>query len=445
MVVSVPVQDKFALSLGGGQTMTLTQAMVLLTLGAWFINRCAFKKPFVTTPTPPILKWFLIYIGAMIISLLTAFNIGDGLNEISRWLITFFAYLLATSVIETRTQFWWLVVSLLVGSVFEAGLGIVQTGLGLGPQSFAINDDLSRAFGTFGFPNPYAGYLEMCLPLMLALGFLGFKLRGQSMRAWLSKEGQPRPTERKMVIRSYLLLLFTWPFAGFILLAVVASYSRGAWLGLIVGAVAMVAVRGRKSAGLWLAIVALVILGYLGISTGAVSPTIATRLTSITEQFTPFDVRDVVPTSENFAVVERMAMWQAGGNMFLYNPWLGVGVGNFNTVYNMFNAPQWIYSRGHAHNYYIHAAAETGVVGLGAYLLLILAIFRTGWQAVRRTRDQSLRYVAWGAFGIIAAVMFHNIVEDLHVLNLGIHWCSIIALFYLAGKFDKADSQKVLY
>jgi O-antigen ligase len=320
----------------------------------------------------------------------------------------------------------------------------VQTGLGLGPQSFAINDDLSRAFGTFGFPNPYAGYLEMCLPILLALGFLGFKLRGQSMRAWLNKEGQPRAHERKMVIRSYLLLLFTWPFAGFILLAVVASYSRGAWLGLIVGSLAMVAVRGYKSVGLWLALTAVIIFGILGVTSGAVSPTIATRLTSITEQFTPFDVRDVVPTSENFAVVERMAMWQAGGNMFLFNPWFGVGIGNFDDAYNMFNAPQWIYSRGHAHNYYIHAAAETGIVGLIAYLLLIIAVFRTGWRAVRRTYDQSLRYVVWGALGVISAVMFHNIVENLHVLNLGIHWCSVIALFYLVGKFDKVAPQEQL-
>jgi len=438
MLLSVPVQDKFAPSFGG-QSLTMTQGAVLLTLGAWFVNRCVTRKPFISSPTPPLLKWFLIYIGAMVISLSTAFSIPAGFDQSSRWLITLFAYVLATSVIETRRQFWELVIVMLFGGIFEAGLGVVQTGLGLGPQSFAINEDLSRAFGSFVFPNPYAGYLEMSLPIWVALGILGFKLRGQAMRDWFENEGLPRLKERKAIFRAYRLLILTWPAVGLISLAVIASYSRGAWLGLIVAALVMIAVRGRKSAGLWLAIAAIVVFGYLGLTSGAVSPAIATRLTSITEQFTPFDVRDVVPNDENYAVVERMAMWQAGGNMFLYNPWLGVGIGNFDTVYNKFNAPAWIYSRGHAHNYYIHAAAETGVVGLTAYLLLVIAIFRGAWRTVRRTHDQNLRYVAWGGLGIISTIMFHNIVENLHVLNLGIQWCGVLALFYLVGKLDKTE------
>lgn len=151
----------------------------------------------------------------------------------------------------------------------------------------------------------------------------------------------------------------------------------------------------------------------LGLQTGALSPSIATRITSIADLLTPFDVRDVVPNPDNYAVVERMAMWQAGGNMFLSNPFFGVGIGNFDVTYNMFNAPQWIYSRGHAHNYYIHAAAETGLVGLTAYLLLVISVFVNGWKTARLTCDISLRYVAWGALGIVSAVMFHNLVENL--------------------------------
>ncbi|NWJ44327.1 MAG: O-antigen ligase family protein [Chloroflexi bacterium] len=437
MILSVPVQDVVTFPLGGGQTLTVTQVVVLLTLAAYFVNRCTFHKPFVKTPTPPLLKWFLVYIGAMIISLLTAYNLGEGLNAISRWLITFFAYLLATSVIETRRQFWQLVGVLAIGGIFEAALGILQTGLNLGPESFAISQDLSRAFGTFTFPNPFAGYLEMSLPIVVALIFLAWKLRNQSMSAWLYKEGQPRQTERKAVIRSYLLLLITLPSATIVIVAVVASYSRGAWLGLLVGVLVMIAVRGKKSLWVWLALVALVIFGGLGLQTGALSPSIATRITSIADLLTPFDVRDVVPNPDNYAVVERMAMWQAGGNMFLSNPFFGVGIGNFDVTYNMFNAPQWIYSRGHAHNYYIHAAAETGLVGLTAYLLLVISVFVNGWKTARLTCDISLRYVAWGALGIVSAVMFHNLVENLHVLNLGIQWCGVLALFYLVGKLDK--------
>lgn len=443
MVLSVPVQDKFSVPLGGSR-LTMTQAAVLLTLAAWFLNRTTHKKPLVRRPAAPLLPFFLLYIAAQVASLLVAYSLPDSLAEISRWGITFFAYLLATNVIETRRQFWTLVGCLVVGAFFEAGLGVVQSGLGVGPASFAISDDFSRAFGTFDFPNPYAGYLEMALPLLVALAFFMWHERNTTMRRWLLKgaAGEPREIERNKLKRAYLLLAFLIPACGLITLAVVASYSRGSWLGLMAASLVMLAVRGRKSLIIWIVLGLFLVFGILALQNGVVSPAQAQRLASITEQFTPFDVRDVTPNDENFAVVERMAMWQAGGNMFLHNPWLGIGIGNFTAVYNFYNAPMWIYSRGHAHNYYIHAAAETGIIGLTAYLALILTAYWRALRVYRRTKTTSLQYVAWGALGILTAIMIHNIVENLHVLNLGIQWSAVLALFYLIPILEKQENYK---
>ena len=42
----------------------------------------------------------------------------------------------------------------------------------------------------------------------------------------------------------------------------------------------------------------------------------------------------VVPISdENFAIVERLAHWQAAYYMANAHPWIGVGLGNYETVY----------------------------------------------------------------------------------------------------------------
>ena len=135
-----------------------------------------------------------------------------------------------------------------------------------------------------------------------------------------------------------------------------------------------------------------------------------------------------------------MAMWQAGGNMYLSDPLLGVGIGNYNARYTDFNAPYWEVSRGHAHNYYIQAAAETGTIGLVAYLLLLGCGLVQGLRSTILTRDSNLRYIAWGAFGIIVAVAVHNIFEDLHVLNMGIQWSCLLALFYLVNRMDKRST-----
>lgn len=438
MVLSIPAQDKLGVSFGTTR-ITLTQVAVLLTLAGWFLNRTAYKKPLVKQPTPPLLPFFLIYIGTQVVSLLVATSLPDGLAEISRWCITLFAYLLVTTILETRRQFWILVVCLVVGAVAEAGLGVVQTGLGVGPASFAINADLTRAFGTFDFPNPYAGYLEMALPLLVALALWQWHERNAVMQQWLQlgQAGLPRQTERAKLGQIYLWLALLLPACGLVIMAVVASYSRGAWLGLMSGTLMMLAIRGRKSAGIWVVLVLLVLFGWLALQNGVISPAQAQRLTSITDQFTPFDVRDVIPNDENFAVVERMAMWQAGGNMFLHNPWLGVGIGNFNTVYPDFYAGSWIFSRGHAHNYYIHAAAETGIIGVVAYLTLLLTAYVMAGRTCRNTHEVALRYIAWGGFGTLTAVMVHNMVENLHVLNLGIEWSAVLALFYLIPFLEK--------
>lgn len=441
MVLSVPVQDKVILPVGG--RLTLTQAAVILTLVAWYANRTAYKKPLVRRPLPPLLPFFLIYIAVQIASLTVATSVSDGLAEISRWLITFFAYLLATNVIETRRQFWTLVIVLIIGAVGEAGLGVVQTRLGVGPESFAISENLTRAFGTFEFPNPFAGYLEMALPMLVALGFAVWRSRNFWVNRWLTlgEAGQSRQIERRQVIQNWFWLALLIPAVGLVLLGVVASYSRGSWLGLTAALLVMIAIRGKKSIGLWVAIVLLLVFGIVGLQTGAINPAIVTRLSSITEQLTPFDVREVRLTDENFAVVQRMAMWQAGGNMFLSNPWLGVGVGNFNATYPQFYPGQWLYSQGHAHNYYIHSAAETGIIGISAYLALLVVAFGRAIVVFRETRDGLLRYVAWGGLGIIIAVAIHNLVENLHVLNLGIQWSAVLALFYLIPQLDKAAGQ----
>jgi len=385
-----------------------------------------------------LLPFFMIYLGTQVASLLVATSQADALAEISRWLITFFAYLLATNIIETRRQFWTLVICLVVAAVGEAALGVVQFRIGAGPESFAIGGDFSRAFGTFFFPNPYAGYLEMALPVLIGLTFAMWYERNQATRQWLLKDaaGTGREQERKRLVRAYAWLAILGPSCALIILAVAASYSRGAWLGLFAAALVLIAVRGKKSARIWVSLIALGLFGLLALQNGLIAPSQAQRLTSVTQQLTPFDVRGLVPNDENFAVIERMAMWQAGGNMFLHNPWLGIGIGNFTAVYPNFYLDNWIYSRGHAHNYYIHAAAETGITGLAAYLALIGVAYVSAWRTYQRTKNINLRYLAWGGLGVLTAIMVHNLVENLHVLNLGLQWSAVLALFYLIPFFD---------
>jgi O-antigen ligase len=230
------------------------------------------------------------------------------------------------------------------------------------------------------------------------------------------------------------------PVTALLLLAgILASYSRGAWLGTAVGVATMVALAGRRSLAIG-ATGALIVAALLGLGGAEFLPAgLTDRLTTISDSLGYRDVRRMVITTENWAVAERMAMWEAGLGMFRAAPLYGVGAGNFNVVYRRYNVPQFVFSRGHAHNYYIHAAAETGIIGLVAYALVLLAAWIDIGRALRQLRDGWLRALTVGAAGVLAAVMTHNLVENLHVLNMNLHFFAILALPALALRVASSE------
>lgn len=99
-------------------------------------------------------------------------------------------------------------------------------------------------------------------------------------------------------------------------------------------------------------------LGGAGLLPGA----LAERLRSVTSYLLPFDAGAVTVTRANYALVERMAQVQAGWRDHpLAHPLSGFGPGNFSSAYPGFAVGAWYVSRGHAHNYYVHIAAEAGL------------------------------------------------------------------------------------
>jgi O-antigen ligase len=125
-------------------------------------------------------------------------------------------------------------------------------------------------------------------------------------------------------------------------------------------------------------------------------------------------------TSANFSTVERLAHWIAGLRMFVTHPVLGVGAGNYDVAYAAYALPDWPDALGHAHNYYINVAAETGILGFVAFFALTAAALYLGWYVVRYTGlsgalPSSQRALALGLFGAIVALAVHNLTDDLFV------------------------------
>src|SRR5260370_12998821 len=74
--------------------------------------------------------------------------------------------------------------------------------------------------------------------------------------------------------------------------------------------------------------------------------------------------------------------------MFMDHPVLGVGIGNYSDAYSRYFITIFTASLGHAHNYYINIAAETGSIGLLAFVLFLLAVFVAGGHFLREINKQ---------------------------------------------------------
>ncbi|MEF3273520.1 MAG: O-antigen ligase family protein [Chloroflexus sp.] len=358
---------------------------------------------------------------------LTPLSRIEALKETLRWGTVLLIYLATVSVLRDPTRVHWrrtvLVSCLLTAPTLTALLGIGQFLTGIGPESFAIGNGHVRAYGTIGQPNSFAGYLNQAWPLAIGVG-----LAVLETRQWR----QP----------GFWLILSLIGIAGACLIGgLVASFSRGGWLGAVVGAlaigIAMIQRADRlRARQITITVLTVGLSGIVLIGSGLLPASFSNRVISIVENLRPFDVRGTKITPENFAVVERMAHLQAALHMIEERPLLGVGPGNFSIAYERLvysgETPTWIKpwydSRGHAHNYYLHIAAESGLIGAMAYLIFLGSVWYTAIIAIQRARGWLARGIALGGLGIVGALSGHNLFENLHVLNMGVQFGAMIAL-----------------
>lgn len=341
-------------------------------------------------------------------------------------------------------RLYWLVIVLLGGGLFQAGVGIWQFGLrGEGPEHFAIlGGDFFRAYGTFEQPNPYAGYLG--LMAALALGVVVDATRSKWV-GWHDARREARGAYRRSTNppicqpTTLPMYVFSGGAAGAMLFSLGASWSRGAWIGFAAAALAMTAALPRK-VGWSLLLVGVLIVGALGLcASGRLPESFTTRLTSFVRDMRLEDARGMPINDANYAVVERLAHWQAALSMFRYDIWTGVGFGCYEAAYPVFALVNWPIALGHAHNYYLNLAAETGLIGLVGYLLLWGVVFQQTWRVTRRARGLA-RGLGIGLLGAWTHLSVHHLLDNLYVNNVHLHLGVMLGLLaFIVRQTDQLD------
>ncbi|MBI5303475.1 MAG: O-antigen ligase family protein [Chloroflexi bacterium] len=406
LIFAVPYGSWFPIQISVAN-VTAVDVLVALLVALWFARmiardrRIAIRLPALSLP-------FALFLFAALLSTTAAVSFEFAAKELIKWLEMFAMYLYVANNLDEK-QLPRVLVALLLAGMTEAAIGIYQFVFRWGPEGFLLFGQFIRAFGTFEQPNPFAGYLALIAPITIGLVFAV-----DSEQSTVNSK-----TVHCSLFTVYSLAFVAVPSGIAMLAAVLMSWSRGAWIGVAAGCVVAVVAQSRRAFVLTnVAALALIVIAFLG-SLNLIPPMIADRFSGITDYFGVFDVRGVRVDDANFALVERMAHWQAAAEMFARNPVLGVGFGNYAPAYPAYSLPRWDDPLGHAHNYYLNVAAETGAIGLLAYLALWGAAFWQAWRAIRVARGWQ-RGVAAGLLGMLVALSVHNLFDNLFVHGIAV-------------------------
>ena len=189
--------------------------------------------------------------------------------------------------------------------------------------------------------------------------------------------------------------------------ALVASQTRSAWIGTVVGLSVVALLRAPRL--LWL----------VGAATAAV---LVLRPAALTERLTLGDA----------STSDRYYMWQAGVDMVLDKPVFGQGPGMVLAVYPRYRWPEATHPmQPHLHNNPLQVAAERGLPGLAFFLWWAVAVFVAAIGEARRATAEGPGGAAGGALAALAAVFAAGLFE----YNLGDSEVLMLVLLLTAVPF----------
>ncbi|QPN62218.1 IctB family putative bicarbonate transporter [Synechococcus sp. CBW1004] len=248
---------------------------------------------------------------------------------------------------------WWdrIAAALLAGELLTSVIGIRQ--LYAAPGALARWSDANsvaqgtvRIYSTLDNPNLLGGYLLPILPLALV--------------ALLRWQGRP---QRLFALVSLVLGV----------VALVLTYSRGAWMGMVAGLGTLALLLIWRAIRHWplfwrRTLPVLLVLGGAAV------------LVVLVTQVEPLRVRvmSLVAGREDSSNNFRMNVWTAVLEMIQDRPWIGIGPGNsaFNLIYPLYQQPK--FNALSAYSIPLEWTVEAGIPGLLAGVGLFLTAVRTG-------------------------------------------------------------------
>lgn len=267
-----------------------------------------------------------------------------------------------------------------------------------------------RLAGPIGETNRYAQVMLMLVPLGL-------------FHMW----GGSRPAVRGLAALATFLIM----------IGVTLTFSRGALVGAAVLLVALIYLGRLRPAQ-----IGVIVLGLVSIT--LLVPQSRTRVASLLDIVPGVRGPEFNVASADGSVRSRLTEMLAGAAAFLDHPVLGVGPGMFRYHYRDYAEDvglRLLDTTRRAHCLYVELAAETGLLGLACFGVILSVVFirlvraRTFW----RRADPRLSHTATGLLLALLAYLVTGVF--LHFAYIRYFWL-VVAVAAAAGDLGVAASQR---
>ncbi|MGQ9630364.1 MAG: O-antigen ligase family protein [bacterium] len=327
---------------------------------AWFI-KMGLKRDFEPSRFPLNLEVGLLIV-ALLLSFPGAINVVASLKKFVVVIGQLSIFFIVISSLTRISQIKRILVVLILATALEAIYTIFQYN-GYSIRTLGYSGRGGRVVGTLGMYNSVGGVMGMVIPVIIALLLFVRDVRVRVLGS--------------VALVSALISLFL-------------SSTRGAWIGVAASVSSMAILKTRRA-----------IIGVLAVVVffAVIFPSLPDRMAD--------RIASIINPDDN---VSRIKIWRDTLLIIDGSGFFGVGLDNYGRGYDRV-LPDKKHSF-HAHNTALNLMAEVGILGLTAFIYLVIHLLMKGWRVhYGGMGDDWLRGISMGVIGGIVNYSVHSMVD----------------------------------
>lgn len=330
-----------------------------------------------------------LFIASGIISTLVSYSIALSLKGLFFKLLEgAMLYFIIADAINTRKKINMILLFMVLSMALISVDGIFQfvTAKDFIRQHSFYGERWFRMQASFGNPNSLGGWLTVMFPLALCLCAIRDDI-------W-----------SKIFVKNMMRAL-----TCLLAFCLVMTYSRGAWMGAVL-AIFFIGIF-KKNKSLIIIVPILILLPFI------IPPYIKRHILSLLQLTVSFSIKGRIESITSFVEPIRVNLWREAMAIIKDFPFFGCGLNTYSVV-----APAYKISvEGgiYPHNSYLQMAAEMGLVGLTAFVCMVLTLFLFSLDNLTKMKNGFYDNVLIGLLAGLFAFLIHSFFDvNFYMLQL---------------------------